>query len=190
MTESPLMPDEELLHRARHGDHNAFHLLVHRHDQHIFSIVARYAGTAEDAKDLYQEVFLRVWKGLPHFRFQSEFRTWVHRIAVNVCLSFRSKQAALPSRVNGPQGEPDDRYEPADSGALPDAQAMNAELSRSVQRAIDHLSPRQRMAFVLRHHEGYRIREIAVMMNCREGTVKRYLFTATERMRNELKEYL
>jgi RNA polymerase sigma-70 factor (ECF subfamily) len=67
---------------------------------------------------------------------------------------------------------------------------VNAEISENVERALGALSPRQRMVFTLRHYEGHKLREIAVMMSCSEGTVKKYLFTATERMRMQLKEFV
>jgi RNA polymerase sigma-70 factor (ECF subfamily) len=190
MPESPTTPDEDLIRRARAGDRAAFELLVHRHDRHVLLIAARYAGTVEDAEDIYQEVFLRVWRALPDFRFQSEFRTWVHRITVNVCLSFRSRRALPPPRTVSTEGDEEDPGEIPDTEELPDTRAITADLSRSVQRAMECLSPKQRIAFSLRHHEGYKIKEIAALMNCREGTVKRYLFAATRRLRRELQDYL
>jgi len=81
------LEETELIQKARAGDMSAFELLVYRHDQHVLSIVAGFAANAEDAKDLYQEVFIRVYRGLSSFRFQSEFATWLHRIATNVCLT-------------------------------------------------------------------------------------------------------
>jgi RNA polymerase sigma-70 factor (ECF subfamily) len=68
--------------------------------------------------------------------------------------------------------------------------ALDSEISEQVQIAMNQLSPKQKMVFVMRHFEGYKLREIASMMKCTEGTVKKYLFTATERMRKNLKEVL
>ena len=76
--------------KAQQGDILAFEQLVYRHDKKVLSIAARYVTSADDAKDIYQEVFLRVYRGLKKFRFKSEFSTWVHRITVNVCLTHRS----------------------------------------------------------------------------------------------------
>jgi RNA polymerase sigma-70 factor (ECF subfamily) len=75
-----------------------------------------------------------------------------------------------------------------DPAVGPDHQAVTADISSSIEKALDKLSPKQKLVFTLRHFEGYKLNEIAVMMNCVEGTVKRYLFTATRRMRDQLKD--
>jgi RNA polymerase sigma-70 factor (ECF subfamily) len=67
---------------------------------------------------------------------------------------------------------------------------VNAEISENVERALNTLSPRQKMVFTLRHYDGHKLREIAAMMECSEGTVKKYLFTATEKMRTQLKNLM
>ena len=85
------MDDVDLVRKAQQGDILAFEQLVYRHDKKVLSIAARYVTSADDAKDIYQEVFLRVYRGLKKFRFKSEFSTWVHRITVNVCLTHRSR---------------------------------------------------------------------------------------------------
>ncbi len=84
------LSDTELIRSAQKGDMDAFEQLGYRHDKEVFSIAARYVNRAEDAKDIYQEVFLRVYRGLQKFRFQSEFSTWLYRITTNVCLTHRN----------------------------------------------------------------------------------------------------
>ena len=187
------MEDVDLVRRAQEGDILAFEQLVFRHDKKVLSIAARYVTSADDAKDIYQEVFLRVYRSLKKFRFKSEFSTWVHRITVNVCLTHRSRSRRTMQTVrlddrNEEDGEA--HGEPRDPGEGPDHQAVNAEISSRIEKALDLLSPKQRMVFTLRHYEGYRLHEIASMMGCMEGTVKRYLFTATRRMRDQLKDAL
>ena len=173
----------------------AFEQLVFRHDRSVLSIAARYVSTADDAKDIYQEVFIRVYRGLKNFRFQSEFATWLHRIAVNVCLSHRARaRRSLQVQSLDAGDENDDgsdgRSGIASDGVLPDSSAMNADIAAHVEEALNSLSPKQRMAFTLRHYEGYKLKEIAEMMECVEGTVKRYLFTATRKMREQLQDML
>ena len=183
--------DTELVKKAQKGDMAAFEQLVHRHDKHVLTIAARYVTSSEDAKDIYQEVLLRVYRGLRNFRFKSEFATWLHRITVNVCLSHRARQrrnhhVSLGGDSEGQDTEGGGAPEPPDQADPPDQVAINNEIALRVQEALGSLSPQQRMVFTLRHYDGYKLKEIASMMNCMEGTVKRYLFAATRRMRNRL----
>ncbi len=83
--------DTDLIIQAQKGDQNAFEELVYRYDRNVLSIALKYAASEDDAKDLYQEVFIRVYRGLKNFRFQSEFSTWLFRITTNVCLTYKSR---------------------------------------------------------------------------------------------------
>lgn len=186
--------DNQLILRAQQGDVMAFEQLVFRHDRKVLSLAAQYVTSAEDAKDIYQEVFIRVFRGLKKFQFRSEFATWLHRITVNVCLTHRSRQKHKERHVSlHEDADGDDPHgvlqlQSEDSPA--DQQVQDSEISDRVQLALDTLSPKQRMVFTLRHYEGQKLKEIAEMMNCTEGTVKRYLFSATRKMRNELRGIL
>jgi len=191
----PTSAEFELIRKAQQGDMLAFTELVQRHDRVVFALAARYVTSAEDAKDIFQEVMIKVFHGLPGFRFQSEFSTWLHRITVNVCLTHRSQSRNV---LHVPLGPPDGG---SDNGSGqnarlrssmegPDDATINADTANHIQRALQSLSPRQRMVFTLRHFEGHSLKEIAGMLRCREGTVKRYLFTATRRMRDQLHHLL
>jgi RNA polymerase sigma-70 factor (ECF subfamily) len=183
--------DAELIHKAQLGDMTAFEQLVHKHDRQVFSIAARYAASADDAKDIYQEVFIRVYRGLKRFNRQSEFSTWLYRITVNVCLTHRAQQRRhihVPIGSDADDGTPDSHAAMLKSSDAPaDQQSLDADLRRHVQGALNRLSPKQRLVFTLKHYEGYKLREIATMMQCTEGTVKRYLFLATQSLRHRLK---
>jgi RNA polymerase sigma-70 factor, ECF subfamily len=185
------MEEAELVRKAQQGDILAFEQLVFLHDRKFLSIAARYVTTADDAKDIYQEVFLRVYRGLKKFRFKSEFSTWVHRITVNVCLTHRSRSRRTMQTLSlDDRGDEDSEAhgDIRDPAVGPDVQAVSADISSNIEKALGSLSPKQKLVFTLRHFEGYKLNEIAVMMNCMEGTVKRYLFTATRRMRDQLKD--
>jgi RNA polymerase sigma-70 factor, ECF subfamily len=185
-----MMEDADLVRKAQQGDILAFEQLVFRHDKKVLSIAARYVTSADDAKDIYQEVFLRVYRGLKKFRFKSEFSTWVHRITVNVCLTHRSRRRRTMQTILLDDRDEDGEAhgEIRDPAVGPDNLAVDADIASRIERALGVLSPKQRMVFTLRHFEGYRLGEIAQMMDCMEGTVKRYLFTATRRMRDQLKD--
>lgn len=186
--------DQDLITFAQKGDMSAFEQLVFRYDKHVLAIANRFGNGADDAKDIYQEVFLRVYRGLKNFRGQSEFMTWLYRITTNVCLTHRSNRK---KNLHVPYDREMDDDHPgmtlannARAGsALPDQQAMSSEISSKVERALQTLSPQQKLVFTMRHYEGYKLREIAGMMNCTEGTVKRYLFAGTQRMREQLREF-
>lgn len=179
----------DLIRKAQNGDPVAFAELVQQHDRTVFALLARFVRSAEDAKDLYQEILVKVYRGLPGFRFQSEFSTWVHRIAVNTCLSHRSR------RVRGSAGADSrpDEYREEDipsTDPSPVEAAVAGETARRIEEALGVLSPRQRMVFTLRHYEERSLKEIATALGCTEGTAKRYLFDATRRLRDELGDLL
>ena len=186
--------DIELIIQIKKGNMEAFDQLVQRYDKRVLTIAAGYVNSADDAKDIFQEVFLRVYKGLPKFENRSEFATWLFRITTNVCLSHRSRakqhqHASLDQhhdRENGCMGGIADVLK---DDATADRRLHDNEISTRVEEALKSLSPRQRMVFTLKHYDGYKIREIAEMMKCGEGTVKKYLFEATARLRTQLNEF-
>lgn len=184
--------DQELIQKAKQGNEAAFEQLIQRYDKKVFTIAASYVQSADDAKDIYQEVFIRVYRGLPRFEHRSEFSTWLYRITTNVCLSHRSKHkkhehASLDQDHEENEGASFRMKDSLHGDTAADQRAMSSEISTHVNNALEALSPQQRMVFSLRHFEGYKLREIADMMKCSEGTVKKYLFTATQRMRKKLK---
>jgi RNA polymerase sigma-70 factor (ECF subfamily) len=182
--------DNDLILRAQGGDMAAFEELVFRHDRQVLSIAARYVLTADDAKDIYQETFLRVHRALKSFRFESDFSTWLFRITVNVCISHRRrarKEPHLPlGEVGGENAGLGQELAAPDNDPGPDQLAVASDIAEHVRTALDALSPRQRTVFTLRHFEQLSLKEIAGAMGCSEGTVKRYLFMATSRLRQQL----
>jgi RNA polymerase sigma-70 factor (ECF subfamily) len=187
--------DKELVVKAKNGNDIAFEELVHRYDKQVFSIAANYVRTAEEAKDIYQEVFIRVYKGLPRFELRSEFSTWLYRIATNVCITYHSR-ARRHRHVSMSQDYDDEDIESYKSANMltdetaSDQETLNSEIRVHIQEALNGLSPKQKMVFTLKHFHGYKLKEIASIMKCAEGTVKRYLFIAVKRMRLQLQDIL
>jgi RNA polymerase sigma-70 factor, ECF subfamily len=186
------LSDTELILQAQDGSSSAFEELVYRYDRHVLSIALKYSGDEDDAKDIYQEVFIRVYKALKNFRFQSEFSTWLFRITTNVCLTYKSRQSKrVKISLSYSDEEPDKAVAELKSGeeSQPDEIFGASELSFRVEKALELLSPKQKYCFTLKHFQGYKIREIAHMMDCKEGTVKKYLFDAIRKLRLNIKEY-
>ncbi|MCH7771579.1 MAG: RNA polymerase sigma factor [Bacteroidetes bacterium] len=185
------LSDSELITQAKSGNDSAFEELIFRYDRSVLAIAFKFVHNSDDAKDIYQEVFIRVYKGLKNFEMKSEFSTWLYRIATNVCLSnkSRSKKQLYVSIDEQNESEDDEsvNVELAYNEMDPAELMANLDLGDIIQDAVDSLSSKQRMTFILKHYEGYKIREISDMLNCKEGTVKKYLFDAIRNLRKKLK---
>ena len=194
MHERVLLSDNELILKAQQGDKEAFEQLVHRHDKRVMAIALTHTHDEDDAKDIYQDAFLRLYRALPGFSFRSEFSTWMYRIVTNVCLTFHSRWKKYEHVSLDALQEQNGEHQPGSALQASDEISLNRQhstfdIAMHIQKSIDVLSPSQRMVFTLKHFHGYKIREIAVLMNCAEGTVKKHLFTAIERLRKQLKDF-
>jgi len=187
------LSDTELVLKAQDGNISAFEELVYRYDKHVLSIAMKYTGNNDDAKDIYQEVFIRSFKSIKKFRFQSEFSTWIFRITTNACLTYKSRES---KRTKISLSHYDDEEQDslimnlkADEKDHPDKAVLNSEAGRKIEYAVQKLPPKQKLCFTLKMLEGYKIKEIAAMLDCKEGTVKKYMFDAVRHIRESLKEY-
>ncbi|MBK6679989.1 MAG: sigma-70 family RNA polymerase sigma factor [Ignavibacteriales bacterium] len=146
------------------------------------------------AKDIYQEVFIRVYRSLPKFEFKSEFSTWLFRIATNVCLTHVERTGkhqtvdALES-INPDDEESAPALQIVSNDLNPEQNLRNMELKAGIQKAVEQLTGKQKLVFTMKHFEGYKLREIADITGLNEGTVKRYLFDATIKMKNALRHF-
>jgi RNA polymerase sigma-70 factor (ECF subfamily) len=151
----------------------------------------KFVRDSDDAKDVYQEVFIRVYRSLKNFEFRSEFSTWIFRITTNVCLTYKSRKKEQFMVPLQEEFEEDNfqirKFELISDEKSPEEESLSKDLQNFIGNAVDSLSERQRITFVLKHYEGYKIREIAEMLNCKEGTVKKYLFDAIKNLRKKLK---
>ncbi len=182
--------EEDVIKQAQSGCMRSFECLVKRYDRFVVSLAYSYIRNDDDVKDIYQEVFMRVYKSLSGFNFESKFSTWLYRITANVCLTHRSRRQKQYHTLLDTVVEQENSPEAMTDHYSPDKQLMDSEIPKHVQKAMNILSPNQRMVFLLRFIKGYKIKEIGEVMNISEGTVKNYLFTATERMRDKLRYLL
>lgn len=183
--------DSELILKAQKGDEKAFCELIYRYDKKALAIITSYRNDADTAKDIYQEVFLRVYNGLKNFRFESEFPTWLYRITVNVCITFKEREKrmrhlSIDEDISGGDDSEATLAEIIAGDSSADDETINSELRERIDQAVEKLSPKQKMAFTLKHYQELKIREIAKLMSCTEGAVKKYLFIATGKLKNEL----
>jgi RNA polymerase sigma-70 factor, ECF subfamily len=184
-------PEESVLIRqAQGGDRSAFDTLVRQYDQGVLRLVLRVAGSADEASDLFQEVFLKVYRSLSHFRFESRFSTWLYRVVTNVCLDhLRRKKTRREVQPPAPEeGQPEYFHTLADDRASldPERTLRSKEIASRLRGALDRLSPRERVVFELRHYEGLKLRAIGQMCGTSEETAKNCLFRATQKLRSEL----
>jgi RNA polymerase sigma-70 factor, ECF subfamily len=149
----------------------------------------------EDARDVYQEAFLKVYRNLHRFRFECSFYTWLYRIVTNVCLDhLRRRQARpedqAPELVAGrhEEGITDffERQREHRPTLDPERSMMGQEIKARIARAMERLSPRERVVFEMKHYQGLKLRAIGDALGTTEETVKNSLFRATRKLRNEL----
>ena len=175
--------DEEILIReACEGDQDAFTTLIRRCDGRVMAVLSSMFSDPEDALDVYQETFIAAFRGLPRFSFECSFTTWIYRIAVNTGLSFKRKRVR---RLRIMENVPGDELLPQ-ALPSPERETLNAEVRFRIRQALDVLSTQERMAFVLCHEQGCRVREASDLMACSTWSIRSYLFRAREKMKQEL----
>src|SRR5262245_31528015 len=169
--------------RACDGDSEAFRSLVERHSRYVFNVAYRLTGSAQDAEDVVQDTFLKAYRQLSRFEARADFRTWIHRIAVNRSIDL------IRSRRHRELGQdPEDLERGADSGPSPaavgpDRLLLSAEIRERVSEGLAHLTPSERLAFTLRHVEGLPIRDVASAMGLKTEAAKNSIFRAVRKMR-------
>jgi RNA polymerase sigma-70 factor (ECF subfamily) len=175
--------DAEDVERARAGDREAFRLLVERHSRNVFRLAFRLTGNESDAEDVVQEAFLKAYRNLSAFESRANFSTWLFRIAANCSYDLLRSRARRPEDPLEPGDEP---LPLPSSGPSPDRLARSAEVRRRAETALARLTPSERTAFVLRHHEGLSIAEIGAALGLDTSATKHSVFRAVKKMREAL----
>ncbi|MGH9407631.1 MAG: RNA polymerase sigma factor [Terriglobia bacterium] len=182
--------DVVLIRRAQAGDRAAFESLVRLYDREVLRLVSRMAATPEESSDLYQETFLKVYRSLGRFRFQSAFSTWLYRVAVNICLDHlrrKGRRMEVQAPLRQPGQEEFFQTVPEERPDLDPERALKSrEISQRVRRALELLTPRERVVFEMRHYDGLKLRLIGEMCGTTEETAKNCLFRATQKLRGAL----
>lgn len=183
--------ETEWIRAAQRGDADSFEKLVRAYDQNVLRMAYNLLHSQEDARDVYQEAFLRVYRNLPKFRFDCAFSTWLYRIVANLCLDqirkrkVRREEAPAIETASGQvdrfQFVPEER---ADGN--PQRRLMSAEVGGRIREILAQLTPRERIVFEMRHYQGMRLRSIGEALGVTEEAAKNCLFRATQKMRSGL----
>jgi RNA polymerase sigma-70 factor (ECF subfamily) len=188
--------DAKLVERCRRGDRQAFRSLVERYQRKVYTLALGFVRDPDQAYDISQEAFLKVFRHLDSFQGASSFYTWVYRITVNLCIDLRRKkshgtgQAEFDERIAHEEvGSPADQLSPQRLGFDPARALHNAELRKKLLAALEQLSEQHRTVLLLREVDGLSYKEIADVMECPEGTVMSRLFHARRQMQELLREF-
>jgi RNA polymerase sigma-70 factor (ECF subfamily) len=189
------LDESALIRAAQQGDQDAFAQLVRVYDQSVLKLAMNLLRSPEDAKDVYQEAFLRVYRNLNNFRFDCSFHTWLYRIVTNLCLDqmrkrkVRKEESTVLTTSEGPLDRMDTVPEERVDGD-PQRHLFSGELRARIKEVLAQLTPRERMVFELRHYQGMRLREIGEVVGATEEAAKNCLFRATQKMRAALGDFV
>jgi RNA polymerase sigma-70 factor (ECF subfamily) len=183
---------EDLMIRIAEGDADAFEILVSRHQASVLNLIYRFIGHRTQAKDLAQEVFIRVWQAAKTYKPEAKFTTWIYRITANVCFnelkSARRKKWFSFSHSDDPRGG---TIEETLSDRAPSAEdlLLERERSRQISDALQSLSDNQRLAVVLKRYDGLSYAEIGQIIGCSVSAVESLLVRAKRTLQQKLKSF-
>jgi RNA polymerase sigma-70 factor (ECF subfamily) len=186
MTNTPQaveIDDRELVQSIKGGDTAAFEQLVRRKTSKVYALCYRVIGNAEDAKDISQLVFIKLWENLEKYDPQYAFDTWLYRMVTNVAIDFlrnrQSREAAVNSNLRLVKTTAD-----PEQGVV----VQRKEIDNVFKEVSAVLSPKQKTIFVMREMDDLQSSEIAKILGCRESTVRNHLFNARKLMQEQLKK--
>jgi RNA polymerase sigma-70 factor, ECF subfamily len=190
----PQLDERCLVVEAQAGSRSAFEELVRRYDRDVLRLALNLMKRPEDARDVYQEAFLKVYRNLHRFRFECSFYTWLYRIVTNVCLDQLRRRQARPEDQAPEAGSAHDegitdffeRQKEQRPTLDPERRLLGQEIQMRIATAMELLSPRERVVFEMKHYQGLKLRAIGDALGTTEETVKNSLFRATRKLRSQL----
>lgn len=182
MDQNPaLESDESLMTQVSKGNLNGFEILVKRHQNKVYRLILHMLHQEEEAWDVAQEVFLKIYNSRQSYAENAKFTTWLYRIATNAAID-RIRQLRRDQKVQGL--EEHEEFVSEDHG--PQDQLQIQEARQQLERALAKLSERQRGMVIMKYYEGFAVNEIAEVFDCAAGTVKATLFQAVRNLRDHL----
>jgi RNA polymerase sigma-70 factor, ECF subfamily len=186
--------DSTLIREAQRGNRAAFEELVRHYDQAVLRLAMHLTGSEHEAQDIYQEAFLKAYRSVGTFRFECSFYTWIYRIVTNLCLDHlrkrqvRKEDAPVATDSEGQQYDVLEQVADGRAASNPERDLMRRELGGRINRALEKLTPRERMVFELKHYHGLKLRTVGEILHTTEETAKNTLFRATQKLRGALSD--
>ena len=189
-----MVQDEQVLvDRISSGDSTAFQEFVERYKKKIYYIAYDITGDHDDAEDVSQEVFIKVFRSLKTFRRNAKISSWLYQISVNASIDLLRKKSSKPEKSMDDIERADIQESLPGSGTRaqnPERSAEDFLIQKHISQALQKVSPKERSVFVMRHYNELKIREIAEILKVSQGTVKALFYRATRKLRKELSFYL
>jgi RNA polymerase sigma-70 factor, ECF subfamily len=176
------LDDRQLVEQIRQGDDGAFEMLVRRKTSKVYGLCYRVIGNSEDAKDISQLVFLKLWENLEKYDATYAFDTWLYRMVTNVAIDFMRSKQSRDNAVNSNLRLVKTSVDPEQTVTV-----ARKEVESVFNAVSNVLSPKQKTIFVMSEMEDLRSSEIAKVLGCRESTVRNHLFNARKLMQAQLK---
>ena len=184
--------DQQLVERVQRGDKRAFDLLVLKYQHKILGLIVRFVRDPHEAQDVAQEAFIKVYRALANFRGDSQFYTWLYRIAINTAKNYLVARGRRPpeSDISAEDAEFMDGDHDLKDIESPERLMLRDEIEATVHRAIAALPEDLRTALTLREFDGLSYEDIAAVMQCPVGTVRSRIFRAREAVDKALQPLL
>lgn len=181
--------ESQLIEKAKNGDSAAFEKLIQLYEKKVYNIALRMSRNHDDALDISQDVFIRVYRSLSGFKEESSFSTWLFRITTNICIDHLRKRERSQKTVSLYRTDEDgEEFELpiVDPEASPELHYDRREMTETLRSCVDELPPDQREIIVLRDINGLSYEEIAQVLDCNLGTVKSRINRARNRLQMNL----
>ena len=176
--------EREIIKKCQSGDAHAFEQLFYRYQEKVYNVAYRMMGNQQDAEDMTQEVFFRVYQKLSSFKFSSAFSTWLYRITANLCLDEINRRKKQPAEESFSQDDLDSFC----SDLNPEDKVIANEEQALLWEAINSLKPEYRIIIILRDLEGLSYKELKQALKCSMGRVKSRLHDARRKLKSILKD--
>ena len=185
--------DQVLIDRLCSGDQSAFHDLVGRYKKKIYYLAYDITGDHHEAEDISQEVFMKVYRSLKTFRRDAKMSSWLHQITVNASIDSLRRKSVRHAKSGSELDNVETEENLVASGAHnldPVRSTESIQIQNRISQALQKISPRERVVFVMCHYNGLKLKETAEILDVTLGTVKSLLFRAIKKLRKEISPFL
>ena len=178
--------EQQWVEAVRQGDQSAFEQLVHLYEKRVLALTTRMCKNPADAEEAAQEAFLSAWQGLPFFRGDASFSTWLYRLASNACVDLLRREGRRQSAAGPSLNDEEVQLEVPDTAPSPQEQAERSELRQQIEAGLQALTPDHRQVLLLREMHQLSYDEIAQTLDVDVGTVKSRINRGRKQLRNFL----